>query len=77
MGLDDIRSGRRKTVFVGNSEAPLLPAIIEGFNAMGALATKERLQKLDQTPTLISAKPPAPSLRTSALPWQSQLNVLF
>ena len=49
MGLDDIRSGRRKIVFVGNSEAPLLPAIIEGFNAMGALATEERLQKLDQT----------------------------
>lgn len=50
MGLDDIRTGRRKLVFVGNSEAPLLPAIIEGFNAMGALATEERLQKLDQTP---------------------------
>lgn len=49
MGLDDIRTGRRKLVFVGNSEAPLLPAIIEGFNAMGALATEERLQKLDQT----------------------------
>lgn len=49
MGLDDIRNGRRKIVFVGNSEAPLLPAIIEGFNAMGALATEERLQKLDQT----------------------------
>lgn len=49
MGLDDIRSGRRKLVFVGNSEAPLLPAIIEGFNAMGALATEERLQQLDKS----------------------------
>jgi acetoacetyl-[acyl-carrier protein] synthase len=49
MALDDIRSGRRKMVLTGNSEAPLLAGIVEGFNAMGALATKERLQKLQNT----------------------------
>ena len=47
MALDDIRSGRRKLVLTGNSEAPLIPGIVEGFNAMGALATEERLQKLE------------------------------
>jgi len=46
MALDDIRSGRRNLVLVGNSEAPLLAGIVEGFNAMGALATEERLQAL-------------------------------
>jgi len=49
MALDDIRSGRRKLVLTGNSEAPLIPPIVEGFNAMGALATEERLRKLEGT----------------------------
>ena len=63
MALDDIRSGRRKLVLTGNSEAPLIPGIVEGFNAMGALATEERLQKLegknyDQQPDFRKASRP-------------------
>ncbi len=63
MALDDIRSGRRKLVLAGNSEAPLIPGIVEGFNAMGALATEERLQKLegknyDQQPDFRKASRP-------------------
>lgn len=63
MALDDIRSRRRKLVLAGNSEAPLIPGIVEGFNAMGALATEERLQKLegknyDQQPDFRKASRP-------------------
>ncbi|MDF1762871.1 MAG: beta-ketoacyl synthase [Oleibacter sp.] len=48
LAQDDIRSGRRKLVLVGNSEAPLIPAIVEGFNAMKALATEARLRAVDK-----------------------------
>ncbi|ASP39508.1 beta-ketoacyl synthase [Bacterioplanes sanyensis] len=44
---DDIQSGRRRLVIVGNSEAPLVPEIIEGYNAMTALATEQNLRALD------------------------------
>lgn len=64
MALDDIRSGRRKMVLTGNSEAPLLAGIVEGFNAMGALATKERLQKLQD----IGAEQ-LPDYRTASRPF--------
>ena len=37
-GIDDIRSGRARVVIVGSSEAPIVPDVIEGFAAMGALA---------------------------------------
>ncbi len=46
-GVEDIRSGRRDIVVVGASEAPILPEIIDGYNAMGALATEVALKKLD------------------------------
>ena len=46
-GVEDIQSGRRKVVVVGNAEAPLTPEIIEGYVAMSALATDENLCKLD------------------------------
>ena len=48
-GVEDIQSGRRKVVVVGNAEAPLTPEIIEGYVAMSALATDENLCKLDNT----------------------------
>jgi acetoacetyl-[acyl-carrier protein] synthase len=48
-GVEDIQSGRRKVVMVGNAEAPLTPEIIEGYAAMSALATDENLCKLDNT----------------------------
>ena len=47
LGVQDIRSGRRRAVLVGTSEAPLVPEIIEGYRAMGALAEDEALLKLD------------------------------
>ncbi|MBY4675635.1 beta-ketoacyl synthase [Marinobacterium arenosum] len=47
-GVEDIRSGRRKVVLVGGSDAPVVPEIIEGFRAMGALAEDKDLLALDQ-----------------------------
>lgn len=46
-GIEDIKSGRRRVVFVGNAEAPLTPEVFEGYAAMGALATDEGIRKLD------------------------------
>lgn len=45
-GVEDIQSGRRRVVVLGNSEAPLTPEIIDGYAAMGALATDANLRKL-------------------------------
>ena len=46
-GVEDIRSGRRRIVFVGNAEAPITPEIIEGYRTMGALAEDAALAALD------------------------------
>ncbi len=46
-GVQDIRSGRRRLVMVGTAEAPLVPEVIEGYRAMGALGEDEALLKLD------------------------------
>lgn len=46
-GVEDIQSGRRRVVMVGNSEAPITPEIIEGYRTMGALAEDEALMALD------------------------------
>ena len=46
--VNDIRSGRRKVVLVGGSDAPVTPEIIEGFRAMGALAEDKALLALDK-----------------------------
>lgn len=48
VGLDDIQSGRRRIVFVGNSESPLTPEIVQGYHAMTALASEAKLRELDQ-----------------------------
>lgn len=50
-GLDDIRSGDKRIVIVGNSEAPVLPHVIEGYRVMGALAEDEQLMALDSSDT--------------------------
>ncbi len=50
-GIDDIRSGRRRVVLVGGSEAPILPEVIDGYCTMGALATTDKLEKLDGSGT--------------------------
>lgn len=46
-GIMDIQSGQSRVVVVGNSEAPIVPDIIEGYGAMGALATDKELTELD------------------------------
>ncbi len=47
LATEDIRSGRRRVVVVGNAEAPILPELIEGYRTMGALAEDEALMALD------------------------------
>jgi len=46
-GIEDIQSGRRRVVVVGASEAPILPEVVDGYCTMGALATMDKLRKLD------------------------------
>lgn len=50
-GVEEIRSGARRVVLVGSSEAPILTEIIEGYAAMSALATDANLMTLDGTST--------------------------
>jgi acetoacetyl-[acyl-carrier protein] synthase len=45
--VHDIRSGRARVALVGASEAPVTPEVIEGYAAMGALATDKGLRQLD------------------------------
>ncbi len=47
MGVDDIKSGRRRVVMVGTSEAPITAEVADGYDAMGALATDDGLKKID------------------------------
>ena len=46
-GLDDIRSGTKRVVMVGNAEAPVLPEVVEAYGTMGALADDDSLMALD------------------------------
>ncbi len=46
--VNDIQSGTVRVAVVGNSEAPITAEIIEGYAAMGALATDAKLHALDQ-----------------------------
>jgi acetoacetyl-[acyl-carrier protein] synthase len=46
-GVADIRAGNKRIVVVGNSEAPIVPEVIEGYRTMGALAEDEALMALD------------------------------
>jgi acetoacetyl-[acyl-carrier protein] synthase len=46
-GIEDIRSGRARVAFVGSAEAPVNPEVMEGYAAMGALATDKGLRELD------------------------------
>ncbi|MEM7003246.1 MAG: beta-ketoacyl synthase [Pseudomonadota bacterium] len=50
-GMDDIQSGKKRIVVVGNSEAPVVPHVIEGYRTMGALAEDEVLMQLDGAST--------------------------
>ncbi|MEH6589575.1 MAG: beta-ketoacyl synthase [Halioglobus sp.] len=46
-GIEDIRSGRSRVAFIGSSEAPVTPEIMEGYAAMGALSADKGLRQLD------------------------------
>ncbi|MEE4465154.1 beta-ketoacyl synthase, partial [Azotobacter chroococcum] len=46
-GIDVITSGQARVVIVGNAEAPITPEIVEGYAAMGALATEEGLRHIE------------------------------
>ena len=46
-GCLDIQQGKTKVAIVGNAEAPVVFDILEGFRAMGALATDKSLCELD------------------------------
>jgi acetoacetyl-[acyl-carrier protein] synthase len=46
-GADEIRSGNKRLVMAGNSEAPIVPEVIEAYRVMGALAEDEALMALD------------------------------
>ncbi|MCK5881318.1 MAG: beta-ketoacyl synthase [Sinobacterium sp.] len=45
--VSDIQTGKARVAIVGNSEAPILPEIMEGYSAMGALITDKELRELD------------------------------
>lgn len=49
LGCADIQSGRSRVALVGNTEAPIVFDIIEGYRVMGALATDASLCELDNT----------------------------
>ncbi len=47
LGIEDIRTGRARVAFIGASEAPVNPEVMEGYGAMGALASDKALRELD------------------------------
>lgn len=47
--VDDIATGKCRVAVVGCAEAPIVPEIIDGYATMGALASEEKLKKLDGT----------------------------
>lgn len=47
--MDDIATGKCRVAVVGCAEAPIVPEIIDGYATMGALASEEKLKKLDGT----------------------------
>jgi acetoacetyl-[acyl-carrier protein] synthase len=49
-GIEDIQSGRSRVAFIGSSEAPITPEVMEGYAAMGALAADKGLRQLDGLP---------------------------
>ena len=51
IAADEIKAGKRRVALVGSSEAPIIPEVIEGYSAMGALATDANIAKLDGAQT--------------------------
>lgn len=50
--VDDITSGRCRVAVVGNAEAPITPELVDGYATMGALASEEKLKRIDGTDTV-------------------------
>ena len=48
-GIDVITSGQARVAIVGNAEAPITSEIVEGYAAMGALATEDALRTIQGT----------------------------
>jgi acetoacetyl-[acyl-carrier protein] synthase len=46
-GIHDIQAGRSRIALVGSAEAPITPEVMEGYAAMGALASDRELRDLD------------------------------
>ena len=67
-GVADIRSGAARVVMIGNSEAPVVSDVIDGYAAMGALATDQGLLQLDADRGLRSPDP-----RRAARPFRPSL----
>lgn len=81
-GISDIQSGRSRIAIVGNSEAPITPEIIEGYAAMGALATDKDLRELEnigieQAPDYRRACRPFGDNRGFTIAESAQFIVLF
>ena len=49
LAVDDIKAGRHRVVICGSSEAPVNSEVIEAFGAMSALASNDKLAKLDDS----------------------------
>ncbi len=47
VGIEEIKQGKRRIVVVGNSEAGIIPEVIDGFSTMRALAEDGELCALD------------------------------
>jgi acetoacetyl-[acyl-carrier protein] synthase len=47
LGVQDIREGRARVVFVGGVDTPLLPDVMDGLATMGALATDASLLEIE------------------------------
>ncbi|MDG2461013.1 MAG: beta-ketoacyl synthase [Luminiphilus sp.] len=48
LGIEDIRAGRSRIAVVGAAEAPVNVEVMDGYVAMGALATDKGLRQLDE-----------------------------
>ncbi|MHA6494962.1 beta-ketoacyl synthase [Pseudomonas borbori] len=46
-GIEQIASGKARVVIIGSSEAPITQECIEGYGAMGALATEDGLRQIE------------------------------
>lgn len=48
IAIKDIRQGKRRVAIVGNSEAPIVPEVIESYRVTSAIAEDEELVNLDR-----------------------------